>query len=141
MITAKKNKVLQKDNIMKKVLIVDDEEDMLKMLGKRLTVSGYSVITATNGRDAIVLANSQHPDIIVLDVVMPGMDGGEVVAELKKRPSTRSIPVILLTAIFSKAEEEKYSSMVDGNITLAKPLDAEKLLDQMKKLLDSTIAL
>ena len=126
---------------MKKVLIVDDEEDMLKVLGKRLTVSGYSVITATNGRDAIVLAHSQHPDIIVLDVVMPGMDGGEVVAELKKHPSTRSIPVILLTAIFSKAEEEKYNSMVGGNITLAKPLDAEKLLDHMKKLLDSTIAL
>ena len=126
---------------MKKVLIVDDEEDMLKMLGKRLTVSGYSVITATNGRDAIVLAKSQHPDIIILDVIMPGMDGGEVVAELKKHTSTKSIPVILLTAIFSKAEEQKNNSMVGGNITLAKPLDAEKLLDQMKKLLDGTTAL
>ena len=126
---------------MKKVLIVDDEEDVLLMLGKRLTASGYSVITATNGKDAIALAKSQHPDIIVLDIIMPEMDGGEVMAELKEHPSTRSIPVILLTALFSKAEEEKYGSMAGGNITLAKPLDAEKLLEQMKKLLGSTAVL
>jgi len=125
----------------KKVLIVDDEEDVLLMLGKRLTASGYSVITATNGKDAIALAKSQHPDIIVLDIIMPEMDGGEVMAELKEHPSTRSIPVILLTALFSKAEEEKYGSMAGGNITLAKPLDAEKLLEQMKKLLGSTAVL
>ena len=123
---------------MKKVLIVDDEEDALKMLGKRLTVEGYFVITATNGKDAIALAKSQHPDIIILDIIMPGMDGGQVAAELKEHPSTRNIPVILLTAILSKAEEEKYDSMVGGHITLAKPLDAEKLLDQMNKLLGST---
>ncbi|MFA6186756.1 MAG: response regulator [Phycisphaerae bacterium] len=126
---------------MKKALIVDDEKDLLQMLGKRLTASGYSVITATNGRDAIVLAKSQHPDIIVLDIVMPQMDGGQVAAELKEHPSTRNIPVILLTALFSKAEEEKYGSIVGGNITLAKPFDAEKLLEQIKKLLDSTAVL
>jgi len=126
---------------MKKVLIVDDEEDALKMLGKRLTVEGYSVITATNGKDAIALAKSQHPDIIILDIIMPEMEGGEVAAVLKEHPLTRSIPVILLTAILSKAEEEKYGSMVGGHITLAKPLDAEKLLEQMKILLDSTVVL
>lgn len=123
---------------MKKVLVVDDEEDFLQVLGKRLTVSGYSVIAATNGRDAVALAKSQRPDIIVLDVVMPEMDGGQVMAELKEHPSTRSIPVILLTALFSKAEEEKYGSIVGDNTTLAKPLDAEKLLEQMGKLLEST---
>jgi CheY-like chemotaxis protein len=123
---------------MKKVLIVDDEIDILQMLGKRLTASGYSAIKATNGKDAIALAKSQHPDIIILDIIMPGMDGGQVAAELKEHPSTRNIPVILLTAILSKAEEEKYDSMVGGHITLAKPLDAEKLLDQMNKLLGST---
>jgi CheY-like chemotaxis protein len=123
---------------MKKVLIVDDEQDFLQVLGKRLTASGYSVITATNGRDAIFLAQSQRPDIIILDILMPQMDGGEVMAELKEHSTTRNIPVIFLTALFSKAEEEKYGSIVSGNITLAKPLDAEKLLEQMKKLLDDT---
>jgi CheY-like chemotaxis protein len=126
---------------MKKVLIVDDEEDFLKMLGKRLTAAGYFVITANNGEDAIALAKSQHPDIIILDIIMSGMEGGQVAAVLKEYPSTRSIPVILLTAMLSKAEEEKCDSMVGGHIALAKPLDIEKLLDQMKKLLCSTAVL
>jgi CheY-like chemotaxis protein len=123
---------------MNKVLIVDDEQDFLQVLGKRLTVSGYSVISASNGRDAVSLAKSQHPDIIVLDIVMPGMDGGQVMSELKEHSSTRNIPVILLTGLFSKAEEIKYGSTVSDHIVLAKPLDAEKLLEQMKKLLDDT---
>jgi len=126
---------------MKKVLIVDDEKDTLLMLGKRLTAGGYSVITATNGTDAIALAKSQHPDIIILDILMPEMSGGEVAAELREHPLTRSIPVILLTAILSKEEEKIYGSVVGGNITLAKPLDAEKLLDQMEKLLGSAVVL
>jgi CheY-like chemotaxis protein len=126
---------------MKKVLIVDDEKDVLWMLGKRLTAEGYFVITATNGKDAITLAKSKHPDIIILDIMMPGIGGGEVAAELKENPSTSSIPVILLTALLSKAEEEGYDSVVGGNITLAKPLDAEKLLDLMKKLFDGAAVL
>ncbi len=126
---------------MKKVLIVDDEKDTLLILGKRLTAGGYSVIAATNGKDAIALAKSQHPDIIILDIMMPGMEGGEVAAKLKEHPLTRSIPVILLTALLSKTEEEEYGSVVGGNITLAKPLDAEKLLDQMEKLLGGAAVL
>jgi CheY-like chemotaxis protein len=66
---------------------------------------------------------------------MPEMNGGQVLAELKKHPSVRSIPVILLTALFSKAEEEEYGPMVGGNIIFAKPLDTEKLLKLIEKLL------
>jgi CheY-like chemotaxis protein len=113
----------------------------LLVLGKRLTAWGYSVIKATNGKDAIALAKSQHPDIIILDIIMPGMDGGEVAEELKENPLTENIPVILLTAMLSKAEEKKYDSMIGGHITLAKPLDTEKLLEQMKMLLGSTAVL
>ncbi len=58
---------------MRKLLIVDDEKDVLLMLEKRLVAEGYSVITATNGTDAIALAKSQRPDLIILDIVMPGM--------------------------------------------------------------------
>src|SRR4030042_118685 len=122
---------------MKKVLIliVDDEEDLLWMLGKRLTSEGYSVLAATNGADAVDLAKSQHPDIVVLDIVMPEMAGGEVAEKLKEHPLTRNIPVIFLTALRSKTEEKEHGSMVGNNITLSKPLDPEVLLDQIKKLL------
>jgi len=125
---------------MKKVLIliVDDEEDLLWMLGKRLRAKGYSVIAATNGSDAVDLAKSLHPDIVVLDIVMPEMGGGEVAGKLKEHPLTRNIPVMFLTALRSKTEEKEHGSMVGNNITLSKPLDPEILLDQIKKLLPVT---
>jgi len=126
---------------MKKVLIVDDEEDFLQTLGKRLTTEGYSVIAANNGTDAIALAKSQHPDIIILDIIMPGMEGDEAAAELKGHPLTRNIPVIFLTALRSKTEEKEYGSLVGDHIALAKPLDPEILLDQIKKLLPITAVL
>ena len=123
---------------MKKILIVDDDEDFLQMFDKRLTSEGYSVIKATNGADAIGLALLEQPDIIILDVLMPEMEGEEVAAKLKGYSRTKNIPVIYLTALFPKAEEEKFKSKAGGNIIFVKPLDAEKLLEEMKKLLGST---
>ncbi len=120
---------------MKKILVVDDEKDVLFMLEKRLTAEGYSVITTTNGTNAIALAKSQHPDIIILDIVMPGMDGGEVAAKLREHPLTRSIPVIFLTVLLSKEEEHQENHMIGSNITLAKPFDTEELLAQINGLL------
>jgi DNA-binding response OmpR family regulator len=120
---------------MKKILVVDDEKDVLLMLEKRLTAEGYSVITTTKSRNAIALAKSQHPDIIILDIVMPGMDGGEVAAKLREHPLTRSIPVIFLTALLTKTEEYQGSHTISSNIAFAKPFDTEELLAQIKELL------
>jgi DNA-binding response OmpR family regulator len=120
---------------MKKILVVDDEKDVLLMLEKRLTAEGYSVITTTKSTNAMALAKSQHPDIIILDVVMPGMDGGEVAAKLREHPLTRSIPVIFLTALLSKTEEYQENRMIGSNITFAKPFDTEELLARINGLL------
>jgi DNA-binding response OmpR family regulator len=120
---------------MKKILVVDDEKDMLLILEKRLTAEGYSVITTTKGTNAVSLAKSQHPDIIILDVAMPGMDGGEVAAKLREHPLTRSIPVIFLTALLTKTEEYEGDHTVSSNITFAKPFDTEELLVRIKELL------
>ena len=102
---------------------------------KILTAKGYSVITATNGTSAIALAKSQHPDLIILDIVMPGMDGGQVSAKLQEHPLTRSIPVIFLTALLTKTEEYQNNHLISNNITLAKPIDTEELLAQIEGLL------
>ncbi|MFA5271639.1 MAG: response regulator [Candidatus Omnitrophota bacterium] len=124
------------------ILIVDDEEDALKVLEKRLTSQGYSVISTTDGAEAVALAKSKHPDIIILDIMMPGgMEGGQVAAELKDHPSTKNIPVIFLTALRSKAEEKEYGLIIGDNVTLAKPFDPEMLLDKIKNLLPDTAAL
>jgi CheY-like chemotaxis protein len=122
---------------MKRILVVDDEEDVLFVLKKTLTAQGYSVITTTEGTSAVALTETQHPDLIILDVAMPGMDGGEVSARLQEHFSTRSIPVIFLTALLSKTEERQRNHLIDGKITLAKPIDTEELLAQMERLLGS----
>jgi len=121
------------------ILVVDDEKDVLFMLEKRLAAEGYSVITANNGGDAVALAKSKLPDLIILDIVMPGMEGGEVAGKLKENPLTRDIPVIFLTALFSKPEETERGHMVGCNIAFAKPLDTEALVSQIKRLLCNVV--
>ena len=120
---------------MSKILLVDDEKDILLTLTKRLVAQGYIVITADNGYDAITLAKSKSPDLIILDVLMPGMDGGEVAEKLRNDPKTENIPVIFLTALLAKTEDCREKHTTARNITFAKPVDTEELLAQIKKLL------
>ena len=88
----------------KTILVVDDEKDVVDLLSYNLTKDDFTVITARNGRDALDRAR-QKPDLIILDVMMPEMNGLQVIQELKKEKSTASIPVILLTAKGSETEE------------------------------------
>jgi CheY-like chemotaxis protein len=119
----------------KKILIVDDEPDALFILQKELTARDYSVITANNGRDAISLVRSQHPDLIILDVAMPDMDGGQVAEKLQEGLSTKDIPIIFLTALFPKRKGEEQGRVVAGRVFIAKPYDIEELLIQIEKLI------
>lgn len=121
------------------ILVVDDEKDVLFMLEKRLAAEGYSVITANNGGDAVALAKSKLPDLIILDILMPGMEGGEVAGKLRENPLTRDIPVIFLTALFSKTEEIEMEHMIGCNIIFAKPLDTEALVSQLKRILCNVV--
>ncbi len=119
----------------KKILIVDDEEDMLLVLAKDLAARGYSIITAGNGKEAMLLAKSERPDLVILDILMPGMDGLEVAARLKEDPGTRDLPVVFLTCLRLKEEEIKRGFVVDGDVMLAKPYDAEELATTIEELL------
>jgi twitching motility two-component system response regulator PilH len=123
----------------KKILIVDDEKDILLVLEKMLIAEGYSVLTADNGKDAITMAKSKSPDLIILDVIMPGMLGDEVAEKLKDHPSTKSIPVIFLTVILRKTEEYKVDHTIASNIIFAKPFDSEELLDEIKTLVETAV--
>jgi len=126
-------KVIKMDK--KKILIVDDEKDVLVVLERRLIAEGYSVITTDNGNDAIMLAKSEFPDLVILDIWMPNMEGTEVAAILKGDIKTKDIPVIFLTCLLEKEEEEKQGHVIGSNIFFAKPYDIEKLLTAIEELL------
>ena len=119
----------------KKILVVEDDMDAQLMLEKGLTAEGYSVITAYNGNKALFLAKSNRPDLIILDKVLGDMDGEEVVAKLKHDSKTKDIPIIFLSALFSKTEGLKKDTTSVGNAVLAKPYDMEQLLVAIEKLL------
>lgn len=81
-----------------KILLIEDEKDILELIAFNLECSGYEVIKASNGEDGLKRAQNEEPDIILLDLMLPGMDGFDVCRELKQDKNTRRIPVIMLTA-------------------------------------------
>ena len=119
----------------KKILIVDDQKDVLKVLDKRLSGAGYSVIKAENGKDALLLAKAEHPDLIILDIIMPEMDGAETAAVLKNDAQTKDIPVIFLTCLFTEKEEQKEDHVVGGKYFIAKPYNPNEMLEIVDRFL------
>jgi DNA-binding response OmpR family regulator len=89
---------------MKKILFVDDEPDLMKVVVKLLSAHGFGVIRATTGRRGLEMAGSEQPDIILLDVMMSDLDGWEVARKLKAQENTKNIPIVM----FSIMAEEKY---------------------------------
>ena len=116
----------------KSILIVDDDLVNLTILKSIITKAGYSVLTAENGADALKIARALSPDLVILDIMMPDMDGTEVAAALKQNPRTRRIPIIFLSSLIS-AEEER--SNIDLISYLSKPYNREKLLNEIGKYL------
>ena len=119
----------------KKILIVDDVRDALFILQKELEARGYSVIAADSGHEALNLAKSERPDLIILDICMPNMDGSELAARLKEDPATEGIPIIFLTCLFQKKDGEEQGRVVAGNVLIAKPYDIGALSTEIRVLL------
>jgi len=116
------------------ILVVDDETDNREVLDLILTLEGFVVLTAASGEEAFASVTEQRPDLILLDVMMPGMTGYQVVAKLKDDIATQNIPVILLTALDGrKARMAGLSAGADD--VFAKPLDSAKLMLRVRNLL------
>jgi len=119
---------------MHKILLVEDNELNRDMLSRRLTRLGYSVIIAHDGEEGHAMAIDQRPDLIVMDVALPGIDGLEVTKLLKKNPDTRHIPIIVLTAPAVVQNREK--SLAAGCDDYAtKPIAFTKLSQMIASLL------
>jgi two-component system alkaline phosphatase synthesis response regulator PhoP len=114
-----------------KVLVVDDEEYIQHILNFSFGAEGYEVITATDGEEAIEKARSEKPDIIVLDIMMPKMDGYEACKKLKSDPQTKGIPVILLTAK-GRDVDRRLGSEAGAEDYVVKPFSPGRLIERVE---------
>lgn len=115
------------------ILIVDDDQLMHRLFQHHLERAGFQMLSAMNGRDGIDVASRQHPQLIVLDVMMPEMDGLDTLRELKKSDNTRAIPVIMITANSHSVTREE-SMDCGAALFLTKPFSPTQLVNEVKRL-------
>ena len=123
----------------KKILVVDDEPDFVRIVLAKLKNNGYDAISAANGKEGIIITQLQNPDLIVMDIIMPDMEGTDVVRLLQADVKTENIPIIFISgAIVNLPEnEETRQATINGKLftAIAKPFKAEKLLSEIYKLI------
>ena len=117
----------------KKVLIVDDEPNV-RRLSRKILSNTFDVVEAEDGRQAIEIANTQKPDVILMDMMMPKMDGLSACHAIKKDPTTKSIPVIMVTAIGFELNI-KLSQQMGATGYVTKPFSSQDLLDKIGEVL------
>lgn len=120
-----------------KILVVDDEIYIVHILDFSLGMEGYEVITALDGEQAIEKAHAEKPDLIVLDIMMPKLDGYETCKALKGDPTTRDIPVILLSAK-GRNVDQKIGFEVGADDYITKPFSPRKLVERINSILGHT---
>ena len=120
---------------MARVLVIDDEPDVRWLIRMSLERAGHEVLAAEDGLRGVALAMKQHPDVIVLDLMMPVMDGYTVLDELGKDPRTAAIPVLVLSARAIPAEAKR-ATEAGARRFLEKPFDPEVLADELLEILE-----
>jgi CheY-like chemotaxis protein len=121
----------------KKILLVDDEKDFCFFLKGNLENTGeFDVLATTSGKEVIKLVRGEKPDLILLDLNMPGMSGDEVVQILSDKPETKTIPIVFLTALVTKNEVgNENMANIGGYNYIAKPVTTEDLITNIRKIL------
>lgn len=116
----------------KPVLVVEDNEKNMKLFRDVLQATGYATLEATSGEDALALAQSENPALVLMDVQLPGMDGIEALGRLRQDERTASIPVLALTAQAMSGDRERFlEAGFDGY--LSKPVDVAELIRTVKE--------
>ena len=123
----------------RRVLVVDDESSITRLLKLNLEKTGkYLVQTLNSSEAALKTALEFHPDLILLDVIMPGLDGGFLASALRSHPALKTVPIVFLTAATTKEEVAARSGIIGGLPFLAKPVDLAEVLDCLERQLPSS---
>jgi CheY-like chemotaxis protein len=117
-----------------KILYVEDNDDNIFMLTSRLTRAGYTVVVATDGAQGVAMAGSERPDLVLMDLSLPVLDGWEATRRIKSGSETRGIPVIALTAHAMAGDEEKARAAGCDDFD-TKPVELQRLLGKIRALL------
>lgn len=117
-----------------KILIVEDEESLLKLESILLSSKGYNVTGVMDGRAALEEVRLNRPDLVILDIMLPEMDGFEVCRQIKENPDTRHIPVVMLTAK-KNSQDFARGQQVGSDAYITKPFKSSKVLDTIQELL------
>jgi len=127
----------KEEHMAKVILVVEDEPKSLKLIRDLLQVSGYKTIEATDGEKGVELAKAKKPDLILMDIMMPKMDGYTACREIKMDKATKAIPVVMLTFLDQELNKELGRDMgADGYIT--KPVNHQELLDVINRFLPAS---
>lgn len=114
------------------ILIIDDDPDMVTIISLLLTTNGHRPIGASGGKEGLKIARERLPDLILLDVMMPGIDGFEVLRELRLDSSTKEIPVVFVTGMCS-AENEERAKKLGAQCYITKPYQPDKFMDTVRR--------
>ena len=122
-------------NLSKKILVVDDDPAILTMVAEKLKENGYAVVTAKDGEETLKVVSAEKPDLIILDLVLPKLDGWRVCQKLKRDELYKRIPIVLLSGLID--DESGIQSMEEGDAFLGKPINEKKMLTIVKGLLEN----
>ena len=128
----------QENRRKKKILLIDDEEDFCFFVKLNLEQTGkYEVLTAMTGSRGLIMASEDPPDLILLDIIMPEMSGGQVAELLLDNPKTKDIPVLFITAIASRSEVQAQEGVIGGRRFIGKPVTPIELMAKIDPILDN----
>ncbi len=120
----------------KRILLIDDEPDSTRLLKLNLEKTGsYEVREENRSEHALAVARTFRPDLVILDILMPNVDGGEVAAQLKADEALKETPLIFLTAVARKKEAEEAGGTIGGHPFIAKPVSLEEVIESIEKCL------
>jgi CheY-like chemotaxis protein len=128
--------IIQDPQQRKKILLIDDEEDFCFFIKLNLEKTGkYEVLTSTSGLTGLTVASQELPDLVLLDIIMPELNGGQVARMLLDNPQTKDIPILFISAIATKSGVQSHEGIIGGGRFIAKPVTPDELMTKLDSVL------